>query len=177
MTLFSLLDGSRMLIDITDVRSKKSDSNSSAKRQWPSAVICLSFYFFLFSCATQNNGKLQPSSEITKIFEDHQVLSDHLYYYSGLQGVPNVIIGIHPNYSLRTNQWQQVDLTSLTLKKWVFRMKTVQFIRPQGAWILSPDGNRIGIWFSAQRQAPVRLQQNNRVVIIPPKPPKLQGIR
>jgi hypothetical protein len=177
MTLLSLLDGRRMLIDKIDIRNQKSNNTSSAKRRWPAAVKCLSLLFLLSSCATQNIGKLQSGAEITKIFEDHQILSDHLYYYSGLQGVPDAIIGIQPNYSLRTDRWQQVDLTSLTLKKWIFRMQAVQLMRPQGAWILDPDGNRIGIWFSALRQTPVRLQQNNRVVIVPPDPPKLQRIR
>ena len=177
MTLLSLLGGRRMFIAKTDRRSKKSDSTASARKPWPEAVICLSLFFFLSSCATQNIGKLQPSADITKIFEDHQILSDYIYYYSGLQGVPDAIIGIHSDYSLRTDQWQQADLNSLTLKKWMFRMQTVQLLRPQGAWILDPDGNRVGIWFAAMRQTSVRLQQNNRVVIVPPKPPKLQGIR
>ena len=166
-----------MLIAKTDRPSKKSDSTASAMRRWPAAVKCLSLFFFLSSCATQNIGKLQPNADITNIFEDHQILPDHIYYYSGLQGVPDAIIGIHSDYSLRTDQWQQTDLTSLTLEKWIFRMQAVQLMRPQGAWILDPDGNRVGIWFSTLRQTPVRLQQNNRVVIVPPKPPKLQGIR
>ncbi|GAI97034.1 unnamed protein product, partial [marine sediment metagenome] len=45
------------------------------------------------------------------------------------------------------------------------------------AWILDSDGNRVGVWFAAQRQTAVRLRQNNRVVIIPPEPPRLRGIR
>ncbi len=177
MTLLSPLDGRHMLINKIDIRNQKSNNTSSARRRWPTALKCLSLFFLLASCATQNIGKLQSSAEITNIFEDHQILSDHLYYYSGLQGVPDAIIGIHPNYSLRTDQWQHVDLTSLTLKKWIFRMKVVHLMRPQGAWILDPDGNRVGIWFSALRQTPVRLRQNHRVVIVPPPPPKLQGIR
>jgi hypothetical protein len=166
-----------MLIDKTDRQNKKSDRTFSALMRWPAAVLCLSFFFFASSCATQSTGKLLPSAEITKIFEDHQILPDYFYYYSGLQGVPDALIGIHTNYSLRIDQWQQVDLTSLTLKTWIFRMQAVQLMRPQGAWILDTEGNRVGIWFSGLRQTAVRLQKNNRVVIVPPKPPKLQDIR
>jgi hypothetical protein len=131
----------------------------------------------VYSCATQDYGKLQSNPEITKFFDESKVLSDHLYYFSGLQGVPDAIIGIHPNYSLHSRGWQQVDLTSLTLNKWVSRMRQVWLINPQGAWILDSDGNRVGVWFAAQRQTAVRLEQKNRVVIVPPEPPKLQGIR
>jgi hypothetical protein len=166
-----------MSIDKTYVRSRKSESASCTRKPWLAAAICLSLYFSLYACTTPNYGTLQPSSEITKIFENYKILSDHLYYYSGLQGVPDAIIAVHPNYSLRSRNWQQIDLTSLTLKTWVFRMTAVPLIKPQGAWILGPDGNRIGIWFAAQRQTAVRLEQNNRVVVVPPAPPDLQRVR
>jgi hypothetical protein len=177
MIIFSIIGGNRVLSDITNIRSRKSKSASSAGRRWLAAVIYLSLFFSLYACTTQNYGNLKPSSEITKIFENHQVLSDHLYYYSGLQGVPDAIIAIHPDYSLRARQWQQIDLTAFRLKTWVYRMSTAQVISPRGAWILDPDGNRIGIWFSGQRQTAVRLEQNNRVVIAPPNPTEAQRIR
>lgn len=166
-----------MLLDKTDRQSKKSDRTISTRNRWPAAVLCLSLLFLTSACATQNTGTLQSSAEITKIFEDHQILPDYVYYYSGLQGVPDAIIGIHTNYTLRIDQWQSFDFTPLTLKTWISRMQAVQLIRPQGAWILGSEGNRVGIWFSGLRQTAVRLQQNNRVVIFPPKPPKMQRIR
>ncbi|MDH3800344.1 MAG: hypothetical protein OES70_16970, partial [Desulfobacterales bacterium] len=106
-----------------------------------STVIGLGLLFLLCSCATSNYGKLQPSPEITKIFDDDRILSDHSYYYSGLQGVPDAIVGIQSNYSLKSKRWQQVDLTSLLLRKWVDRMTYVHTVTPRGAWILDPDGN------------------------------------
>ncbi|MGD8943669.1 MAG: hypothetical protein PVJ37_10405, partial [Desulfobacterales bacterium] len=123
-----------------------------------------------------NYGQLQSSHDITQLFEKAQVLSDHTYYYSGLQGVPDAIIGIRPNYTLRAKLWQQVDFSHLTLKKWIFRMNYVQLVRPQGAWILGPDGDRLGIWFSAERQTSVRLDSENRLIVAPPLPPELKGI-
>ena len=135
--------------------------------QWPT-VIGLGLLFLLCSCTTSNYGKLQPSPEITKIFDDYRILSDHLYYYSGLQGVPDAIIGIQSNYSLKSKRWQPVDLTSLSLRKWVDRMAYVHMVTPRGAWILGPDGNRIGVWYSARHQTTVRVEQGNRVVNVPP---------
>jgi hypothetical protein len=166
-----------MLTDIRNMRIGKSGNLPSAKRRWFTAVIYLGFFFSVVSCATQDYGKLQPSSEITKIFDGSKVLSDHLYYFSGLQGVPDAIIAIHPNYSLDPRGWQPVDLTSFTLNTLVYRMRTVGMMNPRGAWILDSDGNRVGIWFAAQRQTAVRLKQNNRVLILPPEPPRLRGIR
>jgi len=141
-----------------------------------SSVIGLGLLFLLCSCTTSNYGKLQPSPEITKIFDEDRILSDHSYYYSGLQGVPDAIVGIQSNYSLKSKRWQQVDLTSLLLRKWVDRMTYVHTVTPRGAWILDPDGNRIGVWYSARHQATVRVEQGNRVVIFPPLPPELRGV-
>ncbi|MEE9495234.1 MAG: hypothetical protein V3V39_01810 [Desulfobacterales bacterium] len=166
-----------MSIDKTYVRGRKSESASCPRRPWLAAAICLSLYFSLYACTTPNYGTLQPSSEITNIFENNRILSDHLYYFSGLQGVPDAIIAVQPNYSLRSGRWRQIDFTALTLKTWVFRMTTVPLNKPQGAWILDPDGNRIGIWFASQRQTVVRLEPNNRVVVVPPDPPDLQRVR
>ena len=166
-----------MSIDKTYVQIRKSDGASSIERPWLALAICLSLYFSLFACATSNYGTLQPSSEITKIFENSRILSDHLYYFSGLQGVPDAIIAVHPSYSLRSRNWQKVDFTPATLNTWVFRMTAIPLIQPQGAWILDPEENRIGIWFAAQRQTVVRLEPNNRVVIVPPEPPDLKTIR
>ena len=155
----------------------KSGDLPSAKRRWFAAVIYLGLFFSLFSCASQYYGKLRSSPETTKIFDASKVLSDHFYYISGLQGVPDAIIGIHPNYSLNPRGWQQVDLTSATLNTLVYRMRQVGIMNPQGALILDSEGNRIGIWFAAQRQTTVRLKQNNQVVIVPPESPILRGIR
>jgi len=141
-----------------------------------SSVIGLGLLFLLCSCTTSNYGKLQPSPEITKIFDEDRILSDHSYYYSGLQGLPDAIVGIQSNYSLKSKRWQQVDLTSLLLRKWVDRMTYVHTVTPRGAWILDPDGNRIGVWYSARHQATVRVEQGNRVVIFPPLPPELRGV-
>ena len=110
------------------------------------------------------------------MFEKAQILPDHVYYYSGLQGVPDAIVGIHPNYTLRAKIWQQIDFSHTTLKKWIYRMNYVQLVTPQGARILGPEGDRLGVWFSAQRQTAVRLDKENRLVIAPPLPPELRGV-
>ena len=164
-----------MLFDIW--RAHKRNSEISKRKMRPWAMIVLGLVGLLCSCATNNRyGQLQSSHDITQLFEKAQVLSDHTYFYSGLQGVPDAIIGIHPNYTLRAKLWQQVDFSHLTLKKWTFRMNYAHLVRPQGAWILGPDGDRLGIWFSAHRQTSVHLDSENRLVVSPPLPPELRGI-
>lgn len=166
-----------MLIDIWRAPKRYSEISTRKKRQWPCMMLVLGLVGLFCSCATTNNfGQLQSSHDITRLFDNAQILTDHIYYYSGLQGVPDAIIAIHPNYTLRARLWQQVDLSHGTLKKWTFRMNYVHLVRPKGAWILGPDGDRLGIWFSAQRQTSVRLDRENRLIIAPPEPPELKGV-
>jgi hypothetical protein len=140
-----------------------------------SVVIGLGLLFLLCSCASSNYGNLETNQEITEIFDNYQILSDHSYYYSGLQGVPDAIVGIHSSYSLKSKMWQQVDFSSFVLRKLVDRMSYVHIVTPRGAWILGPDGNRIGVWYSGRYQTMVRVGEGNRVVIAPPPTPGLRG--
>ncbi|MBW2518083.1 MAG: hypothetical protein JRE88_14960 [Deltaproteobacteria bacterium] len=166
-----------MLFDIGQAQKRNSDISTSTMRLWPYMMIVLGLAGLLCSCATTRHyGQLQSSQDVTQLFEKAQVLSDHTYYYSGLQGVPDAIIAIHPSYTLRARLWQQVDFSHLTLKKWIFRMYYVQLVRPEGAWILGPDGNRLGLWFSAQRKTTIRLDRENRLLVAPPPPPELKGV-
>ena len=146
------------------------------KLQRLSTVFGIGFLIMLCSCAGSNRGQLQTSPEITKIFDDHRILVDHSYYYSGLQGVPDAIIGLHTKYTLKSKLWQSVDFDSQLLKTWVYRMEAVHLVTPRGAWILDPDGHRIGVWYSARHLTTVRVEQGNHVFIAAPAPPELRGV-
>ncbi len=165
-----------MLLNVPHIQKTKLETSTGKKRLWLFAAIVLGLIGLLCSCTTSNYGKLQSSFNITELFEKAQVLPDHVYYFSGLQGVPDAIVGIHPNYTLRAKTWQQIDFSHTKLKKWIYRMNYVQLVAPQGAWILGPNGDRLGVWFSAQRQTAVRLDQENRLIVAPPLPPELRGV-
>ena len=165
-----------MRLNALPLQKRKSKTPTGQRRLWFLAALGLSLLGLLCSCGSSNYGKLQSSNDITQLFETAQVLPDHVYYYSGLEGVPDAIIGIHPNYTLREKRWNQVDFNHERLKKWTYRMRYVHLVSPRGSWILGPEGDRLGIWFSAQRQTPVRLDRENRLVVTPPPPPDLRGV-
>ena len=145
------------------------------KFQRLSTALGIGLLIMLCSCTTSNYGKLQANPEITKIFDDNRILVDHSYYYSGLQGVPDAIIGLHTNYTLKSKLWQAIDFNSQLLKTWVNRMAYVHLVTPRGAWILDPEGQRIGVWYSARHQTTVRVEKDNHVFIAAPAPPELRG--
>jgi hypothetical protein len=129
-----------------------------------------------FGCGPSTYGRLQSSREVTEAFDSSQVLSDHQYYFSGFERVPYGIIGINHSYKLRSGNWKLIDMNPTLLNQLTYRMQHVYRVGPRGAWILDPDGNRVGIWYSSQNWTKVKLEKNNQVVVVTPRPPELSGI-
>ena len=159
-----------------NLRAEKLDSAARKKKLRLYTVAVIIFVALLCSCSASNYGKLQTDQDVTRVFQTAQVLHDHSYFFSGLEGVPDAIIAIHPNYTLRDKFWQEINFSHETLKKWIYRMSHVRMVAPRGAWILGPQGDRLGIWFSSQHQTAVRLDRTNRVMVAPPQPPQLKGV-
>jgi hypothetical protein len=127
-------------------------------------------------CSSSTQGRLQSSPEVTQVFKNNQVLSDHQYYFSGFQRIPYGIIGIGNRYKLRSSRWKPIDLNPTLLNQLAYRMDHVYSIEPSGAWILDQEGNRIGIWYSSRSETKVKIEKDNYVVVVSPESPDLSGI-
>ena len=146
-------------------------------RKWPVRQMAAGILMIglLAGCAANqqargNYGRLKPSSEVNQIFQKYQVLPQYRYYISGSETKPQAIIGIDRNYTLDTRLWQAVpDLTSEQLKEWVDQMLS---FGPQlytfGAYILDPNGQKVGIWYSPYNYTTVAVQADNRIEVVPP---------
>jgi len=132
--------------------------------------------FSLTACSAANYGSLKGSSEVTRMFEDNQVLPDYDYYYYGFQRIPYAIIGVHRDYQLYSKAWQYIKLTPTNLNQLLYRMDIVYRTPPRGAWILNAGGNRVGIWYSSEYATSVKMRPDNQIMIVPPKPPDLTGM-
>jgi hypothetical protein len=134
------------------------------------------FSLGMLSGCTAKYGRIQGSDEITELFETQQILPDHTYYYNGFQAIPYVIVGIDNQYTLRSSIWRRVKLTPALLKQLTTRMQSVYSTGPKGARIIGPNDERLGIWYSTERQTAVRLRQENRIVLAAPQLPEMRGI-
>lgn len=130
----------------------------------------------LSGCGSPNYGRLQSSHEVTQVFQNNQVLSDHLYYYSGFQRIPYGLIGIDNKFRLRSSRWKPIDLDSTLLNQLTYRMRHVYSLEPRGAWILDPEGRRVGIWYSSRYETTVIMENDNQLVVVTPEPPDLRGV-
>jgi hypothetical protein len=141
-------------------------------------AVCLVFFLMAVWCGcTSKYGTLKQSFKITEIFETNQILSDHVYYYNGFQHIPYAIIAINHEYTLRASGWNKIKLTPILLNQLTDRMRNVYTPMPQGARIMGPNGERLGIWYSPRRLTAVRLASDGRILIATPAPPEVQGIR
>ena len=135
--------------------------------------ICL-LWVVVQACASgmaQNFGRISPSLEATRIFESHTVLPDHHYYYSGPEGKPNAVIGIDKRYTLDSKFWKPVDLTPEKLRAWINLILDSQSFVPlnnYGSFILGPDGQQVGVWYSPWMPSPVKMEDDNRIVVHTP---------
>jgi len=126
----------------------------------------------LLSCVGVNYGGLRLSRDVSNLFESFQVLDDHNYYYSGSDARPYGILGIHKDYTLRSELWKPVDLTPDHLKLCVSLMTDHQgtSIKPYGSRIVAPDGSDIGVWYSPWNRTAVKIVEDRYVVISTPYP-------
>ena len=132
--------------------------------------------FGMLTGCTAKYGRIQGSHEVTQLFETQQILPDHTYYFNGFQAIPNVIVGIDNQFKLRSAVWRRLQPTRALLNQLTTRMQSVFSGNPKGAWIIGPNNERIGIWYSTERQTMVRLRDDNSVAIAAPQPPDMRGI-
>ena len=152
-------------------------SVSGTKNHRITASLILVLITMVFAgCTTPISGRLEGSPDATALFENNQILDNHQYYIAGDQRIPYAIIAIDDNYLLRSDRWLAINMNSTQLNQLVYRMEQVYAINPKGAWIVDHDGNRLGIWYSAQRQTLVKRDRENRIVVKRPDPPDLRGI-
>jgi len=133
-----------------------------------------------FTATERKGSSIVNSREATEIWHSYEILPNYHYYYSGPNSQPNYIIGIDDKYQFTSKKWKPVDLTPAMLKNWF------NFIKPRvgysldnyGAFILGPNGERLGLWYSVKDWRLVgsaSLAENNQVSVTAPAIPGSRG--
>ncbi|MGD2099792.1 MAG: hypothetical protein PVG35_19625 [Desulfobacterales bacterium] len=118
-------------------------------------------------------GRLNWDPQVTAAFQNHDVQQGFNYYYYGIGNRTFAIAGISSEYVIKSRMWQEVSPDSEALKSLVSHAWENYFYNPydpQGAHILNPEGNRVGIWYSSLRFVTVKFMENNRIVLMPDTP-------
>ena len=72
-----------------------------------------------------NRGKLKPSKEVNRSFENGAIKPNHRYFLSGSMSRPTAIIALSNEVELDTTFWVEVEMESKALKFLTEHMKAV----------------------------------------------------
>lgn len=137
------------------------------------AILFLLATFSLGGCASNTHtGDWKADLEVKRNFETGYVLSNHTYYYCGPYNNPDAVIAIDDHYTLREGPvWAKIEgEPDKILKKWLkmFQMEGVRTSFYCGGVILTPDGQRAGIWYSQGTNNYVEMPTPGTLVISEP---------
>lgn len=139
--------------------------------------LCLAASLGTMACAGplfQSYGRIDPSSEVTRAFEKHQVNEAYRYYISGSDVYPNALMGLHRDYRLDPRTlWKEVKMTPERMKEIVeyMQMKAGEYRLFQFGFGISDNKDRpIGVWYSIlAAKTFVRMQEDGTVRIDTPQ--------
>lgn len=156
------------------MKMKTYDSFNMMKRLVTLLAVFIAL-FLLVGCAGGNYGKIARDRDLDNMFLSYEVLPDHRYYTSGGYDSPNAILAIHTDYELDNprNLWVAIpNVDTGQMRKWIDTIAPDQNYRRSGsyfaAYILNPDGNRVGAWFSIENYTTVKFLEGNKVQVYPP---------
>ncbi|NQS72456.1 MAG: hypothetical protein HQQ73_09965 [Desulfobulbaceae bacterium] len=152
-----------------------------SQKHIPSSLHCVLLFCLVMlvgNCATGQQmtrhatGNWVSSMEVTEAFESAQVFLDHTYYYVGSIAKPDGVIAIDNRYRLKDNTvWAKVEVNETTLKNWQgwWRADTFHHCRYLGGFILTPDGQQAGYWYSPFRDNRVEMPEPDLLIIHRPR--------
>ena len=120
----------------------------------------------IISGCLANYGKYRLSRDIAKMFETLQVPGEYKYYYAGSDTNPDALMGLHRDYTLNNDLWQETEMDSKKLKGWIDEINLVGYSNSaDGYHIIDPNGKKIGIYYSKWSGGSVKMESGNQVVI------------
>ena len=93
--------------------------------------------------------------------------TDYNYFKTPPVAVPNAIIAIHKNYTLKSSSWSPIDYDAADAQGWQVRRGSMGS-GPLLLEIQGPGGEHIGIWYSSSPSTVVKLLEDNVVQVYPP---------
>jgi len=122
----------------------------------------------VMSGCLENYGRLQRSTEVQTMFETGQLPSEYNYHFFGNRNHPNAVMGLKPDWTLRSKMWRKVELSTEEFKymtKWVW--EDLGYYK-YGANILDPEFEKIGIIYTSSWMATVKVDKDTKTVEVMP---------
>jgi hypothetical protein len=128
-----------------------------------------------FATAAGIYGTLERNRDLDNMFSNYEVLHDYNYFTTGGYDRPNAILLIHKDYELDNpgNLWLSIPNVDYNQKKkWISVISSEQDFNRSGyyytAYILDQNGQRVGVWYSAETFATVKFPGGNKILVYTP---------
>ncbi len=149
-------------------------TRTAHRKRLAAAVLAAALSTWLLGgCALSGlGGGLVRSVDVTRMFQSCETdPGQYRYYHSGWSSNPYAIVAIDRRYTLNDRLWTAFTPDARTLKKLMNTLYEDYNLTPFGAYLVGPNGKRIGLWYSCIRGAAVRVDdQTGTVDIITDKP-------
>jgi len=139
--------------------------------RWISGSLILLVAALLVAGCAGTYGRLKTSPEVSGAFAAKRMLADYHYFYDGRETLPYAIIGIKNGYTLASKFWTPIPHGDAKFAKLVEGISASSLAYAHGSYILDPDGNSVGIWFSTVPHATVEFLADRRVRVYSPYSP------
>jgi hypothetical protein len=133
-------------------------------------VISSLIMIFVWGCL-ENYGRLKRSEDVKTAFETGQLPSDYHYHFYGNRNHPFAMMGLDPDWTLKSKMWRPVELNTDEFKymaKWVWEDIGYSRGGKYGAQILDPEFVKIGIIYTASWMATVKVDKDTKTVEVMP---------
>jgi hypothetical protein len=119
----------------------------------------------LGGCA-QNYGSFKRDEQVAQAFKNNQLPSQYKYYYNAHHNLTYAILGIDPKYKLPSKFWREIEPNTEEFKEAWSRVWEDYNRHTYGANLIDPDGNTIGVWYSAVNTARLRFHDDDGVEVL-----------
>jgi hypothetical protein len=118
-------------------------------------------------CAGANRGGLRNSREAGRAFETFHAEANYRYWYYNQENNPYAVVGLQQPYRIEDINWKEVDPNSKTFEKVIGLVQSfpVRGSFTYGAYILDPQAQQIGMWYSSL-DAGIKVSPETKVVSI-----------
>jgi hypothetical protein len=119
----------------------------------------------LAACSA-NYGNFQRDNDVYLAFEENQVNPDYNYFANNQHPETPAIVGIDPQYKFESIFWREIQPDTEDFRISVTRVWDDLGYHRYGANILDPQGNKMGIYYSAVDIRSIKFSEDDRIEIM-----------